>query len=396
MDRVATSGAVPAGTGTAGLHPRVDRDIAQVVRFLRTHVPDLRAVILTGAFGRGEGALTPRPSPALRRRGTVFPLLPKLRERGNGGEGMLLPANDYDFVVVSATPLERARLSQWGRELAARLGVPAVDLLHVPLHALGWLPPTVFNVDLRYGSRLVWGDPAVLERLPAFAPEDIPLVEAKALLFNRMVCLLEPMRARYVSQPPAGRERRALYAGASKAALAAMDAVLILRRRYDSSYRERAARFAEEWRDHPQDVQLVREALACKLDPLHEPETAPVEYWHACRELLLRTLGLITSWLYVWTAPLDDPTAFDRFYCGWEAQSPASLAELAEWHLLRALGSTGDVDEAALALAEARLAELRARLSGEPVRVQDLTGPLARWEAARLEAVRWWFQLCHA
>lgn len=398
MDRVTAPGTVQAtGIEAAALHPRVARDVAQVVRFLRRRVPGLRAVILTGAFGRGEGALSPDPAPMLWERGVLSRPLPKLRQRGPGGASGVLPANDYDFVLVSARPIGRAQLTRWGSELAARLGVPGIDLLHLPLHMLGWLPPTVLNFDLRYGSRLVWGDPAVLERLPLFAAEDIPLVEAKALLFNRMVCLLEPMCAEYISRPASETERRALYAGASKAALAAMDAVLILKGMYTSSYRERAARFAREWQDHPDDVRLVQQALACKLDPLHEPEAEPVAYWHACREFLLRMLSLITSWLYVWTAPLDDPAVFDRFYHGWEAQSAASLAELAEWHLLRALGPAGDVAEAALVRAEARLAELRARLSdGRPAGAPRPSGLLARWDEARAEAVRRWFQLCHA
>jgi hypothetical protein len=398
MDRVTAPSTVPAiGIEVAALPPRVARDVEQVVQFLRRRVPDLRAVILTGAFGRGEGALTPGPSPARQERGVFPPPLPKLRERRPGGEGAMLPANDYDFVLVSARPIERARLTRWGSELAAQLGVPGIDLLHIPLHALGWLPPTVLHFDLRYGSCLVWGDPAVLERLPLFAAADIPLVEAKALLFNRMVCLLEPMRAQYISRPPAGPESQALYVGASKAALAAMDAVLILRGRYTSRYRDRAALFAEEWSDHPDDVRLVQQALACKLDPQHEPNAEPLPYWHACREFLLRILDLIISWLYVWTAPLDDAAVFDRFYHGWEAHSATSLAELAEWHLLRALDPSGCVDEAALTLAEARLAELRAPLPGE----QRAGAPrpsalLARWDEARAEAVRWWFQVCHA
>lgn len=191
----------------------IDAQINSAVAAIRSLAPGLSAIVLTGSGGRAEA--TPEVTGA-----------------------QVRAANDYDLLVVGA---DLSAFEGLGARLAASFDIDYVDIDAVESPASRHAA-TLANFDLRYGSRVIWGDPLTLENLPPLAPADVDGVEAAFLLHNRLGGLLVGL----VGPPVADALARGRYTGRqiTKLLIAVGDAWLIHLGDYGVSCRRRAERFA--------------------------------------------------------------------------------------------------------------------------------------------------------
>ena len=189
----------------------VDTHLSSAVTAIRASARSTTAVVVTGGFGRGEG--TPARDGASVR-----------------------PANDYDILVVGAQGAELAGL---GDRLASDFGMDFVDIFGGPSLTPGAVT-RLSDFDLRYGGRVLWGDPAIVERIGSPAPAELDLVEAAFLVGNRTGGMLLGWTGQ-TAVP--GDERAFLSRQTSKFLIAIADAWLISIGDYTVSYGARQRRF---------------------------------------------------------------------------------------------------------------------------------------------------------
>lgn len=204
--------------GSDAFDARLDRDFQTVARSLaESDVGALcRALVLLGGYGRSEG--TPRII-----------------------DGRQEPFNDYDFVVVSV-PMSRhrgnavqARLRLLEQQLSHELGLPVDLQLYLPNN----LPRAEFsllNYEMKYGHKVIWGEPDVLNTMPPYPHDQIPLSEGTRLLLNRGKLLLDIRRALRTGRDLTPDERLRFAKFLFKAQLAVGDCFLLMTRAYDVSY----------------------------------------------------------------------------------------------------------------------------------------------------------------
>jgi hypothetical protein len=265
--------------------PAVDTLVAsqlqRSVMAIRERAPSATAVVLAGGFGRGEG--TPAGVGALAR-----------------------PSNDYDIVVLGIDGPEVAGL---GDDLAREFRMDFVDISggrsldRGPVSRLG-------DFDLRYGSQVLWGDPTIVERLGAFAPAELDLVEAVFLVGNRMGGMLLGLTGEHATP---GDEAAYRSRQTSKLLIAIADAWLIVTGDYSVSYAVRRQRFADLARAagfRAGSREAIDRAYAAKLGQSADGEV-----------LNIPVAGVLHA--------LDD---LDRVL-GWPSASPAVLQEAVLRHL---------------------------------------------------------------
>lgn len=144
----------------------------------------LIAAVLTGSMARNEATVVPGPAGCTRVLGDAEFLLVYGRDAG-------LPA--------AAKLREAARRVE---ALLERRGVLCpVDLAAVHPAYLRELPPAIFTFELRQCGRVVWGDKNILDAIPTFGAEDIPLEDGFTLLCNRMVEQMAALCAEPTSGP---------------------------------------------------------------------------------------------------------------------------------------------------------------------------------------------------
>jgi hypothetical protein len=204
--------------GSDAFDAKLDADFAVIVKALTSSqdAPLCVALILIGGYGRSEGT----------------PYIVGDRQ---------LPFNDYDFVVVSE-PMPRrqricvqARLRQLEQSLSQQLGLP-IDLCLYPYNDLQRAEFSLLNYEMRYGHKVIWGKPQVLNDMPAYAHDAIPLSEGTRLLLNRGKLLLDIRRALRTGRELTADERLRYMKFVFKAFLAFGDCALLLLRNYNLSY----------------------------------------------------------------------------------------------------------------------------------------------------------------
>jgi hypothetical protein len=192
----------------------IERQLMQAVEAIRRIHPVADAVVLIGGFGRGEGSAVVK-----------------------GGCARAL--NDYDLLVISPDETGREPLRRLSRELAGALGMDFVDIGLWRPDVLDTLPPTIFNYDLRHGAQVLFGDPALLDRIPRFSAVQLPPWEGVQLLLNRMAGLLGGFSLQ--GSPPTAVVRAPQYFRNQvvKALLACGDALIVQGEEYTHRYAER-------------------------------------------------------------------------------------------------------------------------------------------------------------
>ena len=242
----------------------IGADLDLLSASLRQAYPGTQALILVGGFGRGEGSVLIDGGP-------------------------IRPINDYDLVMVTTDHVDRDELRALRRQLADSLSVTWVDVTPRSPAALSRLPLTMYNYDLKYGSRVLYGDPAILDQIPSMDPRRMPLVEAELQFFTRLWCFLGAFSTDYLAHPPAAEAAFFLTNQMSKAILACVDAILIVDGQYHYSYRERRDRFLRRYGGQGQLAELARWAAEFKLRPTRDVEHDPVALWSSVRPVYLRT-----------------------------------------------------------------------------------------------------------
>lgn len=232
---------------TPALRSRIETDLTHVARRAHAADPHLVALVLTGGFSRGEGTT---------RYGA--------------------PVNDYDLLAICSRPAQSARYHRLSLALTEEVGLE-VDLLPVWGPRLPFVGRKLFWLDVRMGGRVVSGDPRALRRLRQFPARDVSRAEIARLLGNRAAGMLLSLPG---EGEPADLHQRDLQA--TKAVLAAMDAVLLHRGQYAAKMRHRLALT----RDHP-DHATFSAAVEWKLRPA---APLPPGWWEKARDTLLRAV----------------------------------------------------------------------------------------------------------
>lgn len=232
---------------------RIEQDLDHIQETVRRHDPHLRALVLTGGFARGEGAVR---------------------------DGR--PQNDYDLVAVrdrgrSEVPYDRMR-----RRLEHDIDLH-LDLAPVPTWRLPLASPSIFWYETALRGKVLWGD-ALLDRIPVRDARMIPPVEGLRLLVNRAAGLLIATQT---------DETDAIKVQAAKGLLAAMDAHLLADGRFAPSQTERwrLYRALHDRDDLPSaltgDPSWFSWAYRYKTDPDQAPTCDPHEAWSVAARAIL-------------------------------------------------------------------------------------------------------------
>ena len=214
--------------GPVEVEDRIDLDQQRVRSAVQGAVdPDmLRALILAGGYGRGEGGY-------------------------RWLDGQPLPFNDYDYFLVVSGVGRRAlrrlrdRLAALGHQLSAELGLE-VDFAVLAEERLPDLPPCMMYSELKWRHRTLAGDSSCLQAIRSPAPDKLPLAESTRTMLNRGALLLMNERSLRSKQPltASGEEQFERYL--AKAILASGEALLASQGSYHPVLQVRQERLAAQ------------------------------------------------------------------------------------------------------------------------------------------------------
>lgn len=257
--------------GNEAAEARIAMDQSLINIYVADAIPEknFEALVLMGGYGRGEGGYHLRAD------------LPA-------------PYNDYDyFVIVKNMGHKDAKIVEKQlKTLAERLSVIVgveVDLAVLRRESLSNAPFTLMNAEMKWGHRVLSGNPRVLDAMPAMPFDKLTLGEFTRLMNNRGTLLLMNAQKLGSGCPLKPEERDEFFKFLSKAILACGDALLALKGVYHPSYVEKVKRLA--FLGNPPDrkfIELYKQAVEQKFYPdstiyknenLNECQRLITNYW---------------------------------------------------------------------------------------------------------------------
>ncbi len=335
-------------------------DVQKATGLLLKELPQISSLILAGGFGRGEGTVLWD--------GTHIELV-----------------NDYDFVVVSEEGITHEELREPRKRIAAELEIHHVDILPLTRGELSELVPYQFNYDLKYGSRLLWGEDA-LAQLPDFVADQIPLASCNLVLTNRVICLLECYSDDFKRRALTPDESAYLKNQTAKALLACAEGLLIRAGKYHHSYGERNQIFKTQFPEFGDLAELIDWATTLKLKPNQAEDRDPIRLWEDTVHCYFDVLGTFPA---LFEASAESP--------GTELPRSGAKAFLLE-HLLTRDSSLHPIERVEMRLLAWRVAgfwKKRKLLQKARDEVQHLCGAGSRtssWEEIRQTVVKLWHE----
>lgn len=270
--------------GSAAFDARIDADMERIASALwaSSFSRHWKALVLLGGYGRGEGS----------------PLIQK-SEAGDQTSEIELPFNDYDLIVVtdSLDPLLKRELKDLEKKLSEELGLP-VDLYPYLKSALPKCEFSLLNYEMKYGHRVIRGDQKILDAMPDYPHDAIPLSEGTRLLMNRGKLLLDIKHRLANPEPLTKEERQRFIKFMFKADLAFGDCALLLRGAYDLSYVTKRARLPETDLSGLEESRAFVSAYSRAIDFKERTDFQPLENTN----IYLRLAETVKQYenLYLW------------------------------------------------------------------------------------------------
>lgn len=167
---------VYSGARSARFEARVCADLRTIVTFLDQHEisQSIRAVVLIGEYGRGEG------TPCTK----------------NGEE---IPYDDYEFAIVLKAcdmrhgAMERRVLEYLAKRLTRAVGVPVIFDIYA-MHQWKKAGFTMRHFTMRYGYQVLWGDKSIMDAMPRYPKESFPFSAGTRQMVYQGCLLLDAVR----------------------------------------------------------------------------------------------------------------------------------------------------------------------------------------------------------
>lgn len=228
------------------LQIEIDNKLSQDISIIKERIletlpqkPD--AIFLCGGYGRGEGAW--------------------LRNE----KGEVIPYNDYDLAIVSESNYSQDIINALRKDLAQLVDIHWVDIDCVTISRLEKLEATIHNIDFLYASKVIYGDPSILNIAPRIKPEDIGLYDLKVLNEIRIWTLLGSWEGPFHGL---NKEESIFFRNQmAKCVLACCDMILVKERLYQTSYAGRVKLINELYHGDDKICKLSQWALNEKLHP---------------------------------------------------------------------------------------------------------------------------------
>lgn len=222
---------------------KLNMDIEIIVKTIRKFSnSNIVSIILYGSYGRGEGAFY---------------------EEGDN----IFTYNDYDLIIIVDASLSKTLINSIKEKLKRKLSIRWIDLTQKTISELKKLKPSIFNFDLKYGSKVIWGNKRIFEYIPDFKAEQIPEKDIEILYFTRLYTFLGSLKLDAFENGIYNEDARFFRNQMAKAILAVADILLIQKKMYHSSYIERTKRILQYYSEKIEFVELCEWALNEKLNP---------------------------------------------------------------------------------------------------------------------------------
>jgi hypothetical protein len=186
-----------------------------IVNAVKSNIYGVNSIILYGGYGRGEGAWV------------------KTADSYD-------PFNDYDILVVlndrNKNPTTK-QISLVKNNILRKINIQWIDLTFIKLKDfVGNKNKSIFQYDLKHGSKVIYGNSSILNQINNFGSSDIKLMEGKLLFLTRLWPFIGGVDfARDLNHSDALFFRYQM----SKAILASIDMILLMKGCYVSSYVDR-------------------------------------------------------------------------------------------------------------------------------------------------------------
>lgn len=171
------------------------------------------AILLYGGYGRGEGAWF---------------------EDNNGN---IIPYNDYDIDVVTEEIISNNLKQELRKLLAIKIGIRWIDLGFISPETIKGYKSTIQNIDLKEASTLLYGDKSVYDLFPQMDKNKIGKFDVEKLYKTRIWTFLGSWSGNFHDLDV--EESRFFKNQMAKAILASCDLLLIAKKRYVTSYKQR-------------------------------------------------------------------------------------------------------------------------------------------------------------
>jgi hypothetical protein len=175
------------------------------------------------------------------------------------------PYNDFDILLVSNKQLSSDLIIKIKKDIKSQISIKWIDLSQIKVYKLKKLKNSIYNYDLKYASKILYGNEKLQSFIPNLKSNTIPLKDIDILFKTRIWTLVGCFGDNSFVQI-SGASSMFFRNQMAKSVLASVDSFLILKQQYHHSYKQRAKIFLNISNDL-EYFELVNWALNEKLRP---------------------------------------------------------------------------------------------------------------------------------
>tara|TARA_B100000780_G_scaffold66700_1_gene43956 strand:+ start:7939 stop:9015 length:1077 start_codon:yes stop_codon:yes gene_type:complete len=223
-----------------GKKEKLKKDFDLIIKLICPELrSDIVSIVIYGSYGRSEGAFYEK-------------------------NGKIFTYNDYDILLVVSSVISHDELLNLKYTLTQKIDVRWIDISQMANGKLVELKPSIFNYDLKYGSKVIWGDQSILNKIRIGRFAIIPASEIEVLYFTRLYTFIGSLSKDAFDNGVKEENSRFFRYQMCKAIFSIIDCELILLNQYSFSYKKKVELISVL---KPELNNISRWALEEKLNP---------------------------------------------------------------------------------------------------------------------------------